>query len=86
MKLKCIGGPNDGEYHECYKFREGDQVRIPKVISRHCDKVEISYTVYCMEITCYRDNTRMVHRFEFLRHENRKRDEIMLTLLTRTFK
>lgn len=96
MKLKCVGGPNDGEWKDCSYFKPGDQIRVAKrsenrfIYGASIDKVEdtisISHAHYMMEITCYRDNKGLTHEFKFLREvDGPSRDTIMIKLLTNSF-
>lgn len=78
MKLKCIGGPNDREYHDVHReYGEGNIVRIlcysklsiadyqPSPIP---DRVTIEYNFYIVTVIKYMENDRL-SEFKFLRYQ-----------------
>lgn len=79
MKLKCIGGPNDREYHDVPKYQcEHDMVRIycysklniadyhqPSPIP---DRVTIEHNFYIVTVIKYMENDRL-SEFKFLRYQ-----------------
>lgn len=95
MKLKCIGGPNDGEWHVVSEFRMHDIVRILKPFSVKVKiseydsditkAVDVLYTQYRMDMAGYRTDGSETHEFKYLRWEELSRDTIMIKLLTRAF-
>jgi hypothetical protein len=100
MKLKCVGGSNDGEYGYTYddKPRVGEHVRmrIPKQFVPRYDNILPSLDesriamldtiiIYIVDIAGYRTDGKETLRFEYLRWEGITRDEIMIKLLTDFF-
>ncbi len=93
MKLKCIGGYNNGEYIDVPDDRPINDIW--KIIiqepeaSVSSEQIQettlIKYETYIISVILYvaKDIRR---EFKFLRHEKLTRDEIMLRLLTQTFK
>ncbi len=95
MKLKCIGGYNNGEYRDVPIERPINDIwkiviQEPKVFISPIEQIQettfINYETYIISVTKYQDATGIRHEFKFLRHEKLTNDEIMLRLLTQTFK
>lgn len=101
MRLKCIGGPNNGEWHEVHdNFRVGDCWRIAKKLEVSTKMLPINeqgilitnieYIQYIFDQAAYRynnneNNENKFYEFMYLRYEKLTRDEIMMDLLIKTF-
>lgn len=74
MKLKCIGGPNDREYHDVHREHgEGNMIQIfcyPKLNKSLPipDGVTIEHNFYIVTIIKYMENNRL-SEFKFLRYQ-----------------
>ena len=75
MKLKCIGGPNDGEYWSTVS--EETQVG---------EWVQVKQILYLVEMIRYHDKQEVISEWLFLRFSSLDRDQIMIDLLNDKFR
>lgn len=89
MRLKCIGGPNDGEYHESRDKRYGDLVNIPQFepMSICCDVnavpeiTKVNYAYYRIEKLGWQLDSN-IKEWNFLLYEKLTIPEIFNKLFT----
>jgi hypothetical protein len=93
MKLKCIGGPNDGEYWstvseetqvgewvQTFKPPENIEVNSPSQI------ITLDRSLYLVEMIRYHDKQEVISEWLFLRFSSLDRDQIMIDLLNDKFR
>lgn len=74
MKLKCIGGPNHGQYQSVPNdYRNGELVRLikyPEISINEtisADRITVEYNYYIIETIKYNVDKNNMEEFKFLR-------------------
>lgn len=97
MKLKCIGGPNNGEYHivddlhhvgDAWKVKQKNEYKVSFDMPLPDEMPEFvteKYEIYIIDRMSYIKPDRKTFWVQFLRYEKDDKDKLMEKILKQTF-